>query len=31
MTFCADRYLSVFAGLFAFTALNASSWAEEVG
>ncbi len=31
MTFCADRYLSVFAGLFAFAALNASSWAEEVG
>jgi hypothetical protein len=31
MTFCADRRLSVFVGLFAFAALNASSWAEEVG
>ncbi len=31
MTFCADRRLSVFVGLFAFAALNAPSWAEEVG
>ena len=31
MTFCADRRLSVFVGLFAFAALNAQSWAEEVG
>ncbi|MBC8348683.1 MAG: hypothetical protein O3A82_05310 [Verrucomicrobia bacterium] len=31
MTFCADRRLSVLVGLFAFAALNAPSWAEEVG
>jgi hypothetical protein len=31
MTFCADRRLSVFVGLFAFAALSAPSWAEEVG
>mgnify|MGYP001208891492 CR=1 FL=1 len=31
MTFCANRILTVFAGLFIAGALNVSSWAEEVG